>query len=138
MADTPKKQTFLHGTMLLALSTAIVKVIGAFYSIPLKAIIGDQGFGYYSTAYEIYTILLMISTAGLPVAMSRMISQANSLGNYRQVRKIYAVSRTIFLTLGLIGALLMTLFCRQLAEFQNNPMPGLPSAPWALAASSSV
>ena len=121
MADTPKKQTFLHGTMLLALSTAIVKVIGAFYSIPLKAIIGDQGFGYYSTAYEIYTILLMISTAGLPVAMSRMISQANSLGNYRQVRKIYTVSRTIFLTLGLIGALLMTLFCRQLAEFQKQP-----------------
>lgn len=121
MADTPKKQTFLHGTVLLALSTAIVKVIGAFYSIPLKAIIGDQGFGYYSTAYEIYTILLMISTAGLPVAMSRMISQANSLGNYRQVRKIYTVSRTIFLTLGLIGALLMTLFCRQLAEFQKQP-----------------
>ena len=121
MANTPKKQTFLHGTMLLALSTAIVKVIGAFYSIPLKAIIGDQGFGYYSTAYEIYTILLMISTAGLPVAMSRMISQANSLGHYRQVRKIYTVSRTIFLTLGLIGALLMTLFCRQLAEFQKQP-----------------
>ena len=118
---TSKKQTFLHGTMLLALSTAIVKVIGAFYSIPLKAIIGDQGFGYYSAASEIYTILLMISTAGLPVAMSRMISQANSLDNYRQVRKIYTVSRTIFLTLGLIGALLMTLFCRQLAEFQKQP-----------------
>jgi len=116
-----KKQSFLHGTMLLAMSTAIVKVIGAFYSIPLKAIIGDQGFGYYSTAYEIYTILLMISTAGLPVAMSRMISAANSLGNYRQVRKIYTVSRTIFLTLGLIGAGLMTLFCRQLANFQEQP-----------------
>ena len=107
--------------MLLAMSTAIVKVIGAFYSIPLKAIIGDQGFGYYSTAYEIYTILLMISTAGLPVAMSRMISAANSLGNYRQVRKIYTVSRTIFLTLGLIGAGLMTLFCKQLANFQEQP-----------------
>ena len=107
--------------MLLALSTAIVKVIGAFYSIPLKAIIGDQGFGYYNTAYEIYTLLLLISTAGLPVAMSRMISQASSLGHYRQVRKIYTVSRTIFLTLGLIGALLMTLFCRQLAAFQEQP-----------------
>ena len=121
MSETPKKQTFLHGTMLLALSAAIVKVIGAFYSIPLKAIIGDQGFGYYSTAYEIYTILLMISTAGLPVAMSRMISQANSLGHYRQVRKIYTVSRTIFLTLGLVGALLMTVFCKQLANFQEQP-----------------
>ena len=117
----PKKQSFLHGTMLLAMSTAIVKVIGAFYSIPLNAIIGEVGFSYYSTAYEIYTVLLMISTAGLPVAMSRMISAASSLGHYRQVRKIYTVSRAIFLTLGLIGALLMTLFCRQLAAFQEQP-----------------
>lgn len=117
----PKKQSFLHGTMLLAMSTAIVKVIGAFYSIPLNAIIGEVGFGYYSTAYEIYTVLLMISTAGLPVAMSRMISAASSLGHYRQVRKIYTTARTIFLTLGLIGALLMTLFCKQLAAFQEQP-----------------
>ena len=121
MSEAPKKQSFLHGTMLLAISTAIVKIIGAFYSIPLKHIIGDDGFGYYSTAYEIYTLLLMISTAGLPVAMSRMISEASSLGHYRQVRKIYTVARTIFLTLGLIGALLMTVFCRQLAVFQEQP-----------------
>ena len=120
MSDS-KKQTFLHGTALLALSTAIVKLIGAFYSIPLKAIIGDTAFGYYSTAYEIYTLLLMISTAGLPVAMSRMISQASSLEKYRQVRKIYATSRTIFLALGLLGTALMMIFCRQLADFQRQP-----------------
>ena len=118
---TSKKQTFLHGTMLLALSTAIVKVIGAFYSIPLKQIIGDQSFSYYSTAYEIYTLLLMISTAGLPVAMSRMVSQASSLGHYRQMRKIYTVCRSIFLLLGIAGTLLMTVFCRQLAKFQEQP-----------------
>ena len=121
MSETPKKQSFLHGTMLLALSTAIVKVIGAFYYIPLKSIIGNVAFSYYSTAYDIYMILLMISTAGLPVAMSRMISQASSLGHYRQVRKIYTVSRTIFLTLGLIGTLLMMAFCKQLASFQEQP-----------------
>ena len=121
MSETPKKQSFLHGTMLLALATAVVKVIGALYSIPLNAIIGEQGFGYYSTAYEIYTVLLMVSTTGLPVAVSRMISAASSLGHYRQVRRIYTVARTIFLTLGLIGALLMTLFSRQLAAFQEQP-----------------
>ena len=118
---TPKKQTFLHGTALLAMATAIVKIIGAFYKIPLNAIIGERGFSYFNTAYEIYTILLMISTAGLPVAMSRMISEASSLGQYQQVRKIYTTSRTIFLTIGLIGAAFMTLFCRQLAQFQEQP-----------------
>ncbi len=121
MSETPKKQSFLHGTVLLAMATAIVKVIGALYKIPLNAIIGEQGFSYYNTAYEIYTVLLMISTAGLPVAMSRMVSAASSLGHYRQVRKVYTVARTIFLTLGLIGALLMTLLCKQLAAFQEQP-----------------
>ena len=121
MSDTQKKQNFLQGTALLAMATAIVKVIGALYKIPLNAIIGEQGFGYFNTAYEIYNVLLMISTAGLPVAMSRMISQASSLEHYGQVRRIYATARGIFLGLGITGTLLMTVFCRQLAQFQNQP-----------------
>ena len=121
MSDAQKKQNFLQGTALLAMATAIVKIIGALYKIPLNAIIGEQGFGYFNTAYEIYNVLLMISTAGLPVAMSRMISQASSLKHYNQVRRIYNTARGIFLGLGITGTLLMTLFCRQLAEFQNQP-----------------
>ncbi len=121
MSDAQKKQNFLQGTALLAMATAIVKVIGAFYKIPLNAIIGEKGFGYFNTAYEIYNVLLMISTAGLPVAMSRMISQASSLKHYNQVRRVYGTARGIFLGLGITGTLLMTLFCRQLAAFQNQP-----------------
>ena len=116
-----RKQNFLQGTALLAMATAIVKVIGALYKIPLNAIIGKQGFGYYSTAYEIYSVLLMISTAGLPVAMSRMISQVSALDHTNQIRRIYSTARAIFLGLGITGTLLMTLFCRQLAAFQNQP-----------------
>ena len=121
MSDAQKKQNFLQGTALLAMATAIVKIIGAFYKIPLNAIIGEKGFGYFNTAYEIYNVLLMISTAGLPVAMSRMISQASSLKHYNQVRRIYNTARGIFLGLGITGTLLMTIFCRQLAAFQNQP-----------------
>ena len=121
MFDAKNKQNFLQGTALLAMATAIVKVIGALYKIPLNAIIGEQGFGYFNTAYDIYNVLLMISTAGLPVAMSRMISQASSLGHYNQVRRIYQTARGIFLALGIAGSFLMTVFCRQLAEFQNQP-----------------
>ena len=100
-----KKQNFLHGAALLAIATAIVKVIGALYKIPLNAIIGEQGFGYFYTAYDIYSVLLLISSAGLPVAMSRMLSAANSLGRYQQVRQIYRVSQTLFLALGAVGTL---------------------------------
>ena len=121
MSDAQKKQNFLQGTALLAMATAIVKIIGAFYKIPLNAIIGEKGFGYFNTAYEIYNVLLMISTAGLPVAMSRMISQASSLKHYNQVRRVYSTARGIFLGLGITGTALMTLFCRQLAAFQNQP-----------------
>lgn len=116
-----KKQSFLHGAALLAMATAIVKVIGALYKIPLNSIIGTRGFAYFNTAYDIYSVLLMVSTAGLPLAMSRMISAASSLNNTRQMKRIYRTAQGIFVALGLTGALLMTLFSRQLAAFQQQP-----------------
>ena len=116
MTEPTKKQNFLHGAALLALATAVVKIIGALYKIPLQRVIGDDGFGYFSTAYQIYNVLLAISTAGLPIAMSRMVSQASTMGHYREVRQIYKVSRTLFLILGVSGALLMALGCRWLAS----------------------
>ena len=121
MSETGKKQNFLHGAALLALATAVVKIIGAFYKIPLKMIIGDQGYGYFTTAYDIYSVLLMISTAGLPIAMSRMISQAHALGKYNQVRRIYKTSRAIFLGLGLVSSLLMIIGCKWLANVMEQP-----------------
>ena len=116
-----KKQNFLHGAALLAMATAIVKIIGAFYKIPLNMIIGEQGFGYFNTAYNIYAVLLMISTAGLPIAMSRLISQAHAVGNYNQVRRVYATARGIFLGLGVVSSALMMIFAHQLAAFQKQP-----------------
>ena len=121
MSQTPKKQNFLHGAALLAMATAIVKVIGALYKIPLKMIIGDTGYGYFVTAYDIYSVLLMISTAGLPIAMSRMISQVSALRRYNQVRRVYKTSRAIFLILGILSCALMMIFCRELAQFQGQP-----------------
>ena len=94
MAESSKKQTFLHGAALLAIATAVVKVIGAFYKLPLNEVIGAEGYAYFTTAYDIYSVLLLISTAGLPVAMSRLISQASSLGHYNQVRRVYNTSRS--------------------------------------------
>ena len=116
MSEAQKKQTFLHGAALLAIATAIVKLIGAFYKIPLKMVIGDQGYGYFITAYDIYSVLLLISTAGLPVAMSRMISQANAKGHGNQVRRVYTTARAIFLGLGLASALFMVIGSNWLAN----------------------
>ncbi len=121
MSQSPKKQNFLHGAALLAMATAIVKVIGALYKIPLKMVIGDQGYSYFVTAYDIYSVLLMISTAGLPIAMSRMISQVSALNRNNQVRRVYKTAQIVFLLLGILSCGLMLLFCRELAAFQGQP-----------------
>ncbi len=118
MADnhsSMKKQSFLQGAAVLAAATAIVKIIGAIYKIPMQSVIGLAGFGYFNTAYQIYDVLLMISTAGLPVAMSRMISEAQALDNPNQIRKIFSTALKVFLTIGILGTLLMVLFSRQLS-----------------------
>ena len=105
MNDKPiRQQTFLQGTAVLAMATVLVKLMGFLFKVPLNNIIGDTGFGYFNTAYDVYNVLLMISTTGLPVAMSRMISEAKTLGNFAQIRRIsslpsaivWAKSRAIF------------------------------------------
>ena len=121
MSQAPKKQNFLQGATLLAIATVIVKVIGAVYKIPLQSVLGKIGYSYFSSAYDIYTLLLLISTAGLPVAMSRMISQASSLGDHAQTRKVYNTSRTIFLIIGAVSTGLMMVFCQALANSQKQP-----------------
>ncbi len=118
MADNQKplkKQSFLHGAAVLAAATAIVKIIGAIYKIPLQTVIGKAGNGYFNSAYQIYEVLLMISTTGLPVAMSRMISEAQTLEHHDQIRKIFSTALRVFLTLGLLGSLAMVLFARELS-----------------------
>ena len=121
MSQAPKKQNFLHGATLLAAATVLVKLIGAVYKIPLQAILGKIGYSYFSSAYDIYTLLLLISTAGLPVAMSRMISQASSLGDHAETRRVYNTSRAIFLIIGVLSTALMMFFCKALANSQKQP-----------------
>ncbi|MCI8843814.1 MAG: polysaccharide biosynthesis protein [Oscillospiraceae bacterium] len=116
-----KRQSFLHGAAILALGTMLVKLIGACYKIPLGNIIGDDGYGYFTTAYDIYAVLLTISTAGLPVAMSRMISASQALGNNAQIKRVYQASLCVFLPIGILGCGGMLLFSRQLAGFMEQP-----------------
>ena len=121
MSDTGKKQSFLHGAAWLALAVAVVKVIGALYKFPLQMIIGDEGYSYFTTAYDVYSVLMTVATAGLPLALSRMTSAANALGHDRQVRRIFKAGRFIYLALGLIGSLAMFLLCRNEYMTQRQP-----------------
>lgn len=69
-------------------ASIVVKLIGAFYSIPLTNLYGAAGTGIFNVAYYVYTTMFIISTAGLPVAVSRMVAASNTLGRGREVRRI--------------------------------------------------
>ena len=117
-----KKQNFLTGAAILSLSTIVVKVIGMFYNIPLKLLIGDAGFAYFNAAYAIYTVLLVISTTGLPVAMSRMVSEAHTLGNGKQMKRIFRTALMAYMTIGILGTATMMLLPNLLARVMEMPL----------------
>ena len=117
-----KKQSFLGGAAILTAAVVIVKLIGAIYKLPLNNILGSVGKTYFDTAYLIYNFLMIFSTAGLPLAISKLTSQAHAQGRENQKRKIFSTSVWLFFILGLVGSLLMFFGAEQLAAFEENPM----------------
>ena len=77
---TEKKQSFLGGAAVLAFGIVAVKIIGAVFKIPLRNILGEGGSADFSNAYNIYATLLTVSTAGLPVALSKLVNESYALG----------------------------------------------------------
>ena len=102
-----KQNTFFGGAAVLAAGILIVKLIGMFYKIPLVWVIGDQGSADFYNAYNIYAVLLTISTAGLPVAVSKLVSEASATGRYNQVRRVFRLSLALFLVLGVLSFTVM-------------------------------
>ncbi len=125
MKSDKKKNILLSGALVLALAGALVKVIGLVYKIPLTNLIKSEGMGYFNSAYTIYTFFYMLSTAGLPVAISLLISQARSLGNRPRVKKIFSTATVMFLAIGTIGSLAMFVFADFFAELLGNPPAAL-------------
>ena len=94
-----KKQSFLGGAAILAAAVVVVKIIGAAYKLPLNNILGEVGMSYWDTAYKIYNFLLTFSTAGLPLAISKLTSEAHTQGRKNSqmaVRKIFRTAIWLF------------------------------------------
>ena len=105
-----QKNTFYGGAAVLTISALVIKVMGAIYRIPLGNIVSDEVMGDYNSAYNIYRMLLTISTAGLPVAVSKCISEANALNRRNQVNRIFQVAFSTFLALGVMSFVCMSVF----------------------------
>ena len=119
-----KKSTgprLISGVIVLTVSNLVVKLLGLFCKIPLHGILQDQGMGYFNIAYNIFTTLYLISTAGLPTAITIMISRTPHDGaRKKQVERIFRVALTVFFILGIIGSSIMFFFAEQLAKLMDS------------------
>jgi len=107
---------FFSGVAVLTIANLIVKVIGLLFKIPMNNILGGEGFGYYNTAYQIYTVFFMFSTSGLPVAVSILISESRTKGELKQIKKIFRTTVILFLAIGFIGMSAMLIFANSFAD----------------------
>ena len=119
--STDKKQTFMKGALILMIANIIVKVIGAAFKIPLTYILGEEGMALFSTSYNVYTWLFIVATAGIPVAISRMISETRAKGNFAEVEKIRKVSFSLLFVIGIAGTAILFFGAEAFAKLLDNP-----------------
>ena len=114
------KQTFMQGTIILVAANALTKIIGAFFKIPLTYLLHESGMGIYNTAYQLYVMFFIIATAGLPVAVSKMISERLAVKDGCQVRRLFKTEMILISCLGLLGAGILSLFAEPIATAIGN------------------
>ncbi len=116
-----KQQSFLKGAVILGVAGFLVQIMGAFFRIPLGNIIGDEGMGYYQTAYPIYVFLLVFSTNGAPAAISKMTSERLAVGANGEAHRVFKLSFILMLILGILASSAVFIFSKQIVDALNNP-----------------
>lgn len=111
-----KGESLLWGVFVLSLASLSVKIIGLCFKIPLSHLLGDEGMGYFNSAYTIYGWLYVIATAGLPLALSILVSGASEKGDEHRVRATLRVAMTVLFSVGFVGSLFMLLLSGGLAR----------------------
>lgn len=130
MSNNKGKDSFLKGALILGLAGILVKIIGAFFRIPLGNLIGAEGMGYYQAAYPVYTLFLTLATAGFPTALAKLVSEKKAIGDHKGAHKIFKVSYTVLAITGFIA------FCVFFfgADFIVNDIMKNPGAKYAMIA----
>ncbi|MBQ3912326.1 MAG: polysaccharide biosynthesis protein [Lachnospiraceae bacterium] len=125
MTEKRKNDYLLQGGI-LAIAGLITRFIGLVYRIPLTRIVGTEGMAYYNTAYEIYNIALLVSTYSVPVAVSKLIADRDSRGQYLNSHRIFRVGMALSSGIGLSVSLLLFIFAKDLAYFMKWPSAAIP------------
>lgn len=110
MSDNRKKDGFIMQAGILAAATIISRIIGLLYSSPLTGIIGDEGNGYYNSAYNLYTIILLVSSYSIPSAIAKVLAQRLALKDYRNAQRIFRCSIVYVVVVGGMASLILFIF----------------------------
>lgn len=124
MPGKKQNQSLIMQAGILAIAGIIVRIIGLLYNSPMTAILGDEGIGYYNTAYYAYTIVLLISSYSIPSAISKVIAQKLALKEYRNAHRIFQCAFIYVLVVGGIASLFV-FFCADLLVQIEDAVPAL-------------
>ena len=111
-----KKNTFIEGAFIATLGIVICKIIGLLYVIPFYALIGSQGGALYSYAYSIYAIFLSLSNSGIPVAISKIVSEYNALGYVKAKETAFKLASTLIIFMGFFFFIVLVVFAPTIAN----------------------
>ncbi len=101
------RKSFVKGATILAVAGLIAKVIGALFRIPLINILKDEGMAYYQMAYPIYSFILIVSTAGIPTAISKLVAEKLAIGNPKEAHRVFRISFRLMLFIGTVTFVLL-------------------------------
>ena len=121
MMNKRTQKSFAKGAAILGGMGLVSKLIGAVYTIATTNIVGTHGMSYYTTAFPVYTFLLAISSAGLPVAISKMVSERTALNDYKAAYEVFSKAIKAMLAIGFVTTILMVALSRPIATILGRP-----------------
>ncbi len=116
-----KEKKFLQGALILAGANLLVKIIGAFFKVPLYNLIGEEGTGIFNVAYQIYTFMFIVATAGFPIAVSKMVAESVAKGDEYDAKRVFETASLLLGCVGLVGSVALFTFADSLAAWLGNP-----------------
>ena len=120
-----EQKSFVKGAAILGAAGIVVKVMGALLILPLAYMIGATGMADYTPAYNIYTIFIVIATSGIPVTISRMVSERITIRDYEAAHKVYKVSAYLMIAIGIVSFCIMFFGANGIANISKVPESAL-------------
>ena len=113
---TMKKNTFVKGALITTLGVIFTKILGILYVIPFHALIGEKGGALYGYAYTVYSVFISLASAGIPLAISKLVSEYQTLGYYNVKKRVFLLARQLAIIFGIICFLIIIIFAPLFAK----------------------